>query len=172
MFKLIIIIIIVWFYSQIGSELENVNYRTMCGWVAPEANGHFSTKLTRSPTTPRMSGSLSESPLNKSVGEIPIEIVSEEEMALIEAALSAARPSIPAIRSPFDFHRNARSIQSITVLSKRSFSGRTVLDIEDSGDFASTQKKGKEAEPLLHQFRRKKGLSVTDITGTVLNIFS
>ncbi|KAE8038895.1 hypothetical protein FH972_011363 [Carpinus fangiana] len=113
-----------------------------------------------------MSGSLSESPLNKSVREIPIEIVSEEEMALIEAALSAARSSIPAILSPFEFHRNARSIQSITALSKRSLSGRTVLDIEDSGDFASTQKKGKEAEPFLHRFRRKKGLSVTDITGT------
>jgi exonuclease V len=119
-----------------------------------------------------MSGSLSESPLKNSVPEIPIEIVSEEEMALIEAALSAARSSIPAIRPPFDFHRNARSIQSITVLSKRSFSGHTEVDIEDSGDFANTQKKGKEAVPLLHRFRRNKGLSVTDITATVLNIFS
>ncbi|KAG7950051.1 hypothetical protein I3843_13G093500 [Carya illinoinensis] len=73
-------------------------------------------------------------------------------MALIKAAFVAARSSIPSIRSAFDFHRNARSIQSITALSKRGF--------------ASTQKKIKADESFLHQFRRTKGLSVTDITAT------
>lgn len=114
-----------------------------------------------------MTGSPSEFPFNRSVPDIPTEIVSEEEMALIEAAFVAARSSIPSIRLPFDFHRNARSIQSITVLSKRGFSGHTEPDIEDSGDFASTQKKIKADESFLHRFRRKNGLSVTDITATV-----
>ncbi|KAG6619850.1 hypothetical protein I3843_13G093400 [Carya illinoinensis] len=113
-----------------------------------------------------MTGSPSELPLNHTVPDIPTEIVSEEEMALIEAAFVAARSSIPSIRSPYDFHRNARSIQSITALSKRSFSGRTEIDIEDSGDFASTLKKIKANESFLHRFRSKKGLSVTDITAT------
>ncbi|KAK4606176.1 hypothetical protein RGQ29_000443 [Quercus rubra] len=123
--------------------------------------------------------SLSELPLNKSnntksvSSEIPIEIeiVSEEEMALLEAALALA--SVPAnasaICSPLrSFHGKARSIQSITVLSKRSFSGHTEPDIEDSGNFASTQKKNKNNESFLHRFRKKKGLSVTDITSTVV----
>lgn len=126
--------------------------------------------------------SLSELPLNKSnntkrvSSEIPIEIeiVSEEEMALLEAALALA--SVPAnasaICSPLrSFHGKARSIQSITVLSKRSFSGHTEPDIEDSGNFASTQKKNKNNESFLHRFRKKKGLSVTDITSTVFNGF-
>lgn len=123
--------------------------------------------------------SLSELPINKSntvSSEIPIEIeiVSEEEMALLEAALALA--SVPAnasaICSPLhSFHSQARSIQSITVLSKRTFSGRTEPDIEDSGNSASTQKKNKNTESFLHRFRKKKGLSVTDITSTVFNGF-
>ncbi|KAK7854599.1 exonuclease V, chloroplastic isoform X1 [Quercus suber] len=121
--------------------------------------------------------SLSELPLNKSnttksvSSEIPIEIeiVSEEEMALLEAALAFA--SVPAnasaICSPLrGFHGKARSIQSITVVSKRTFSGHTEPDIEDSGNFATTQKKNKNNESFLHRFRKNKGLSVTDITST------
>jgi len=128
--------------------------------------------------------SLSELPLNKSnttnsfSSEIPIEIeiVSEEEMVLLEAALALASASVPAnasaICSPLrSFHGKARSIQSITVLSKRSLSGHTEPDIEDSGNFASTQKKNKNNESFLHRFRKKKGLSVTDITSTVFNGF-
>ncbi|KAB1228021.1 Exonuclease V, chloroplastic [Morella rubra] len=113
-----------------------------------------------------MSGSLSESTLNNSAPEIPIEFVSEDEMALIDFALAAACSSIPPIRSPFTFQRHARSIQSISVLAKRSLSGLTVLDIEDSGDLASTHKKSKAAETFFNRFRKKKGLAVTDITAT------
>lgn len=139
-------------------------------------NGHFSTdspKMTESP-----SESLSDSPFNRNIDdkkndivpEIPIEIVSEEEMALLEAALVSARASfsaIPAIRSStFSFRSNVRSIKSITALSKRRLSGCSEPDIEDSGGLKSAQKKTRMADSFLHRFR-KKGLSVTDITATV-----
>ncbi|KAJ9698195.1 hypothetical protein PVL29_007331 [Vitis rotundifolia] len=118
------------------------------------------------------------------VPEIPVEIVTDEEMGLIEAALTAGRSSlssstIPAISSAAAassssfsplLHRNARSIGSIARLSKRRLSDYTdtspIRDIEDSGVLRSTQKKIGVRESLLHRFRRKKGLSVTDITGT------
>ncbi|KAJ9178494.1 hypothetical protein P3X46_010372 [Hevea brasiliensis] len=107
---------------------------------------------------------------NPSVPEIPIEIVSEEEMALIEAALAATRSCLPssvfpAICSPSSsslFLNNARSIRSITSLSKRRVPGGcSESDIEDLG---STQKKNPVAESLFHRFRKRRGLSVTDIT--------
>lgn len=144
-------------------------------------NGHFSTdspKMTESP-----SESLSDSPFNRNIDdkkndivpEIPIEIVSEEEMALLEAALVSARASfsaIPAIRcSTFSFGSNARSIKSITALSKRRLSGCSEPDIEDSGGLKSAQKKTRMADSFLHRFR-KKGLSVTDITATVQNFLA
>lgn len=123
-----------------------------------------------------MTESLSESELplsnsnNKSVdSEIPIEIeiVSEEEMALLEAALALASVPVNAIRSPLrNFHSKARSIQSITVLSKRTFPGLTEPDIEDSGNFATTQKNSQGQQSFLQRFRKKKGLSVTDLTST------
>lgn len=128
--------------------------------------------MTESP-----SESLSDSPFNRNIDdkkndivpEIPIEIVSEEEMALLEAALVSARASfsaIPAIRcSTFSFRSNVRSIKSITALSKRRLSGCSEPDIEDSGGLKSAQKKTRMADSFLHRFR-KKGLSVTDITAT------
>ncbi|GMP49742.1 hypothetical protein CsSME_00016622 [Camellia sinensis var. sinensis] len=89
---------------------------------------------------------------------IPIEIVSDEEMALIEAA----------------FARNAaRSIQSITLLSKRSLYTQptSVGDIEDvvGGGIRrkrTTLKSNRPVDSFLHRFRRKRALSVTDITAT------
>ncbi|KAL5581195.1 hypothetical protein UlMin_013637, partial [Ulmus minor] len=101
--------------------------------------------------------------------EIPIDIVSEEEMALLDAALVSARSSfsssaISALRSP-RFHGNVRSLNSITALSKRGFPGFTEPDMEDLG---STQKKIRLPLPesFLQRFREKKGFSVTDITST------
>lgn len=128
--------------------------------------------MTESP-----SESISDSPFNHNnkgndaiVPEIPIEIVSEEEMALLEAAIVSARASfsaIPAIRSStLSSHSNVRSIQSITALSKRRLSGCSEPDIEDSGGLKSAQKKTRGADSFLHRFR-KKGLYVTDITATV-----
>lgn len=111
-----------------------------------------------------------------SVPEIPIEIVTEEEMALIEAALAATRSSLsssvmPAICSPSSsslFINNARSIHSITSLSKRRVPGGCgESDIED---LRSTQKKNRVAESLFHRFRRRRGLSVTDITSAVMDV--
>ncbi|XP_048325081.2 exonuclease V, chloroplastic isoform X2 [Ziziphus jujuba] len=105
-----------------------------------------------------------------SLPEIPIDVVSEEEMALLEAALASARSSfpssvVPAIHSSH-IHSNVRSIHSITVLAKRRFSGLSEPDIEDSANFANTQKKNGVTDSFFLRFRKKKGLSVTDITAT------
>ncbi|KAF8395226.1 hypothetical protein HHK36_019168 [Tetracentron sinense] len=120
------------------------------------------------------------------IPEIPVEIVSEEEMAFIEAALAAtrfsmysstipvasssSRSSIFSSVSSSQFQRNARSVESISLRFKRRLSGcsetRAVGDIEDSGDLMGTQKKIKVSKSLLQRFRKKRGLSVTDITSS------
>ncbi|KAK9939920.1 hypothetical protein M0R45_016600 [Rubus argutus] len=124
--------------------------------------------MTDSPSE-SFSGSLFDHNIDKDhhhhhlVPQIPIEIVSVEGMARLEAALVAARlpfSVIPLIRSS-----HVRSIQSITVVSKRRFSGCSGPDIEDSGGVRLTQKKTRLADSFLHWFR-KKGLVVTDITAT------
>ncbi|XP_019199121.1 PREDICTED: exonuclease V, chloroplastic [Ipomoea nil] len=106
---------------------------------------------------------------------IPIEIISDEEMALIEAALAATRPSLScSSSSSTQFQRSARSIHSITLTSKRQLSGCTetglssVGDIEDGRNriITSPRKKNRFTQSLLHRFRRKRGLAVTDITAT------
>ncbi|KAG6570766.1 Exonuclease V, chloroplastic, partial [Cucurbita argyrosperma subsp. sororia] len=109
---------------------------------------------------------------HKDIPNIPVEIVSDEEMALIEAALAAAvntaRSSSSAIHPPSCSSQNlfhTRSIHSITLLSKRGLPS-SQLDIEDLCKSSSTQKKIKVNESLLQRFRRNKGLAVTDITRT------
>ncbi|XVF47123.1 hypothetical protein PTKIN_Ptkin03bG0083700 [Pterospermum kingtungense] len=98
---------------------------------------------------------------------IPIEFVSEEEMAFIEAAYAATRSSISSsICSSSHFEATTRSIHSITLLSKRRLSGSTQLDIEDSGNLKNTRKRNRVAHTYLHRFRRTTGLSVTDLTAT------
>ncbi|XP_022140311.1 exonuclease V, chloroplastic isoform X2 [Momordica charantia] len=138
-----------------------------------------SPKINYSPDRPKMADSGSGLPpfnddesTHEGVPNIPVEIVSDEEMALIEAALAAARSSISsssssAINSSSSSKIlfNARSIQSITLLSKRGLSAAHP-DIEDLCKTASTQKRVKVNESLLHRFRRKKGFAVTDFTGT------
>ncbi|KAK6163270.1 hypothetical protein DH2020_000134 [Rehmannia glutinosa] len=122
--------------------------------------------MTRSPTPSPSSPTLNP---DDKIPKIPIEIIAEEEMALIEAAFSAAA-ALPATQ----FHRNSRSIRSITLLSKRGISACTATgspDIEDSGRVVGPgspqkNKKHRVFKPFLHQFRRGRGLSVTDITGT------
>ncbi|VFQ96615.1 unnamed protein product [Cuscuta campestris] len=104
---------------------------------------------------------------------IPVEIISDEEMALIDAALAAACPSISCSTQ---LQRGVRSIHSITLLSKRRVSGCTesgsspTRDIEDGGNrIVSPRKKNRLKESLLQRFRRKRGLAVTDITATTLS---
>ncbi|XVF04966.1 hypothetical protein REPUB_Repub05bG0129500 [Reevesia pubescens] len=105
----------------------------------------------------------------------PIEFVSEEEMALIQAAFAATRSSLSSSSSvssaissvPSRFQSKTRSIQSITLLSKRGLNGSSELDIgEYSGNLKNTQKRIRVAQPFLHRFRRERGLSVTDLTAT------
>ncbi|MCL7027186.1 hypothetical protein MKW94_016997 [Papaver nudicaule] len=109
---------------------------------------------------------------------IPVEIISEEEMALIEAAFAAttkylsSRSSLP---SASQSQRNGKSIGTIPLNTKRRLSGcsesdnnLTSTDIEDLvGDSKNTQKKKlKVFDTFLHRFRRKRGLAITDITAT------
>ncbi|CAA3007516.1 exonuclease V, chloroplastic [Olea europaea subsp. europaea] len=98
--------------------------------------------------------------------KVPQEIISEEEMALIDSAFASAAAQFP---------RNQRSIQSITRLSKRtlldSMATGSSPDIEDSGrvgwsDSSPLKKRNRGLDSFLHRFRRKRGLSVTDITAT------
>ncbi|XVE59774.1 hypothetical protein DITRI_Ditri05aG0074100 [Diplodiscus trichospermus] len=104
-------------------------------------------------------------PQDETIPSIPIEFVSEEEMALIEAAYAATRSfssssSISSsICSPSRFESKTRSIQSITLLSKRGLSSSSELDIEDSGNLKNTQKRSRVAKHFMHRFRRKRGLS-------------
>ncbi|XP_042504379.1 exonuclease V, chloroplastic-like [Macadamia integrifolia] len=116
---------------------------------------------------------IKSSPYN--VPEIPIEIVSEEEMALIEAAFTATRSSLPSSfisSSASSSSSQSRlslfsSVSSISFHSKRRLSGcsegNTVRDIEDSG---ATQKKSIVPQSLLDRFRRRRGLAITDLTAS------
>ncbi|KAI3930095.1 hypothetical protein MKX01_020765, partial [Papaver californicum] len=108
---------------------------------------------------------------------IPIEIISEEEMALIEAAFAATTKylsSRSSSSSSCQFQRNGRSIETITLHTKRRLSGCSESvknlsspDIEDLVDNSkNTHKKLKVFETFLHRFRRKRGLAITDITAT------
>lgn len=105
--------------------------------------------------------------------QIPVEIVSDEEMALIEAALSlaaAARPSLSLSSSAFPPSRLSLFCSQLGRNSKRAFStSPPVCDLEDSisnGRLKSPKKKYKVPETFLSRFRRKKGLYVTDVTST------
>ncbi|KHG01831.1 putative exonuclease V [Gossypium arboreum] len=121
------------------------------------------------PNTPPNSNSQHET-----IPTIPIEFVSEEEMALIEAAYAATRSSLSSsssssICSPTSrFQTRSRTIHSITLLSKRGLNGSSELDIEDSDYLKNPQKRIRVAQSFLHRFRRKRALSVTDITATVV----
>lgn len=92
-------------------------------------------------------------------------------MAFYEAALAAAAAGSSQLR------KNARSIQSITGLAKRRLStgeqpSSAGGDIEDAGGGCGSRKRSRVFESLLHRFRRKRGLSVTDITSTVIGSLS
>ncbi|XP_057248117.1 exonuclease V, chloroplastic isoform X2 [Beta vulgaris subsp. vulgaris] len=90
--------------------------------------------------------------------KIPVEIISDEEMAFIEAAFSlAARRSSS---STFSLLSSCKSL--------REFSSSVVCcDVEDLGQIKSPQKKKtKVSHSLLSRFRKKRGLSVTDLTST------
>ncbi|XP_068634663.1 exonuclease V, chloroplastic-like [Aristolochia californica] len=91
---------------------------------------------------------------NPSPSEIPTEIVSEAEMALIETALAAA-----ATLSYSSSH--IRRLPSGRMLSGCS-STQTARDIEDLS--LPARKRVKSSESLLKRFRKKRGLMVTDIT--------
>ena len=81
--------------------------------------------------------------------EIPIEIVSDEEMSLIEAAFSVA----------FETKRNYNNISNC------------LGDIEDGVRKNNNKKKMKNTN-LLQRFRKKTGLFVTDITSSVWFYYS
>ncbi|KAF7823441.1 Exonuclease V, chloroplastic [Senna tora] len=116
-----------------------------------------------------MAETSSDLPLNDNdnLPHIPIEIVSDEEMALIEAALASARSLTSLPSSSPQFRPNPKSpLKSILLLSKRTLSRCTQSDIEDPPNLIATQKRSRVAESYLRRFRKNRGLAVTDITST------
>lgn len=92
---------------------------------------------------------------------IPIEIISDDEMALIEAAFAfASTRTFSSLRSSSSSKLPlCTNVLSITPLSKRKLSS----DIED---LPTCKKKHTLSDSFLHRFRNKRGLSVTDLTST------
>ncbi|EXB98568.1 hypothetical protein L484_014412 [Morus notabilis] len=101
---------------------------------------------------------------SRSVPEIPIEIVSEEEMALLEAAMAMAVARSCLASSHSHFHNNVRSVHSITALSKRGFPASK--EQPDMEDFRTARKKTRLPDSYLLRFRKNRGLSATDMTST------
>ncbi|XP_040991029.1 exonuclease V, chloroplastic-like [Juglans microcarpa x Juglans regia] len=156
-------------------EMELVSEEEMCLIEASLAATRSSLTYSPAPATPETSSSrqfrrnLKSSRSITSLSEM--ELVREEERDLIDAAIAATPHSLtssvaPAASSPSLFQRKAKSIQSITSLSKRRLSFGAESDIEDSCSLGRNQKKSREAESFLRRFRSKTGLFVSDITAT------
>ena len=95
--------------------------------------------------------------------QIPLEIVTEEEMALIDAAMVSARGMIRA--SSFLGSRSS----ALASLRRCTNSFRPVSPSQDIEDFDSRRSQPKPSP--LKLFRNRRALSVTDITATVLSDF-
>ncbi|QCD84425.1 exonuclease V, chloroplastic-like [Vigna unguiculata] len=96
--------------------------------------------------------------------KIPIVIPSDDENFYTEV-------STPSKRTPpstSKLHRNDKSIDSVSGKAKRRLCMCSEPDIEDYGDFLKKKEKKIKADnnTLLHRFRSKKGLFVTDVTKT------
>lgn len=96
--------------------------------------------------------------------KIPLVILSDDENFYTEAST----PSKHTPPSTSKLHRNGKSIDSVSGKAKRSLCMCSEPDIEDYGDFLRKKKKTSKADnnTLLHRFRSKKGLFVTDVTKT------
>ncbi|KAL5056038.1 hypothetical protein RYX36_036720 [Vicia faba] len=117
---------------------------------------------------------------NNKKNNIPIEIVSDEEMAFIEAAYASVTSSSIFARSLSSccssstpsssprLHNSSLSINSITLLSKRKISSSCGGggDIEDTLRCVDSRKKPAVSDSFLRRFRKKRALSVTDLTST------
>ncbi|KAG8067015.1 hypothetical protein GUJ93_ZPchr0005g15963 [Zizania palustris] len=104
-----------------------------------------------------MSSAASAARTASEVGELPVEIVSEEEMALIEAALSAAAAATATTARPLLSSAVRRAAQiSCAAYSSAGSSG----DIEDSPPMPTPR------SSRLARFRERRPLYVTDITAT------
>ncbi|KAK6926826.1 Exonuclease V [Dillenia turbinata] len=90
--------------------------------------------------------------------------------------LSVSSSSSSSLSSSSLLHANARSVESISILSKRRLSGcnqtSPVRDIEDSvpqcRGSPNKKKKGRLTESLLHRFRRRRVLSPTSLLRLLL----
>ncbi|KAH7677806.1 Exonuclease V protein [Dioscorea alata] len=110
-------------------------------------------------TTPSTSTSTSTSTSNGVPIQVPLEIITEEEMAFLEAALSSALPLSPPRCSSTSSLFRVAAISSLSSSPKSQSQPLRSPDIEDStppAPFGS----------LLHRFRSRRALAVTDITGS------
>jgi len=94
--------------------------------------------------------------------KIPIVILSDEEDFYTETST----PSKHTPPSASKLHRNAKSIDSASGTAKRRLCMCSEPDIEDYGDFLRKKKTKADNNTLLHRFRSKRGLFVTDVTKT------
>lgn len=87
-------------------------------------------------------------------------------MALIESALLSATTRSP-IKKLFSPTVNIRSIESITLNTKRRLTSSSIsANVKDIEDFGKTKKRNRKLDSLLHRFRRRRALSVTDIVAS------
>ncbi|KAI4373525.1 hypothetical protein MLD38_011644 [Melastoma candidum] len=106
---------------------------------------------------------------------IEVELISDDEMAMLEAALSAAARSF-SLPHPAGVFLRTDVVRSVTLASglparRRLGRGKANNDIEDCvRSFRSRRKVGEggtgERGSFLERFRRNRGLSVTDLTAT------
>ncbi|KAK7280370.1 hypothetical protein RJT34_25434 [Clitoria ternatea] len=93
--------------------------------------------------------------------KIPIEIVSDDEIVSNDMSPIHSHTPTPKL------NRYAISIHSVSVQAKRRLFMCSQPDIEDYGNMLSTRKKkSRTYDTLLHRFRSKKGLFVSDVTKT------
>ncbi|XP_020204691.1 exonuclease V, chloroplastic [Cajanus cajan] len=103
---------------------------------------------------------------------IPTEIRSDEGIVSTEASLASAASSpvtsaaISAIQSPTSASVAGKCHISHSAQTKRKLFMYAEPDIEDYGNLLSTGKKSRADDTLLHTFRNRRGLSVTDVTHT------
>ncbi|KAK4764729.1 hypothetical protein SAY86_025819 [Trapa natans] len=90
-------------------------------------------------------------------------------MALLDAVLplASSRLSFPSLSFVL-VQKNVRFIRPSLIMSNRRLSGASASDIEESDD--GNWEKNRAPRSLFHRFRKKKGLSVADITATVRSI--
>ncbi|KAG2673766.1 hypothetical protein I3760_13G105800 [Carya illinoinensis] len=127
------------------SKMELVNEEEMALLEASLATTRSSLTSSPAPATPETSSSRQFRRNSKSSQSITLlsemELVSEEEMGLLEASLAATALTsslAPGTSSPLQFQRNANPLPSISFLSKMEFVSEEEMDLIDTAIAATS----------------------------------